>query len=82
MKKQPGAWLTQTAQYATFARNPATCPTFFMSAYRAVFEDAKNYTATYGCIHAGGIEMNDANVLFEYDTNNQVGSRFFCGLVY
>lgn len=72
MKKQPGAWLTQTAQYANLAGNPATCPRFFVDVYIAVFNNARDYIAKYGCAHAGGTEMNEANVLFEYNNANQV----------
>ncbi|KAF9645664.1 hypothetical protein BDM02DRAFT_3119805 [Thelephora ganbajun] len=53
------------------------CPAFFMDAYRAVYEDARDYIAAYGCIHAGGNEMNEGNVLFEYDANNHVRLRYY-----
>lgn len=74
MKKQPGTWLTKTQPYEFFANDFDTCPWFFADAYRAVYDDAKNYIAEYGCIHAKGSEMNEANVLFEYDDKTRVRS--------
>ena len=65
MKQQPGVLLTKTSEYGDSVGNPDTCPNFFGSAYNAVYNDAKNYIAEYGCVHDG---TNGNNVLFEYDT--------------
>ena len=72
MKKQPGRWLTRTSQYGPLATDPNTCPKFFRDAYTAVYWDAWNYIAQFGCIHAGKNEMNEANVLFEFDAADKV----------
>ena len=76
MKKQPGQWLTRTPQYRFLATNRHTCHKFFQDAYTAVYWDAKNYIAQFGCVHAGNTEMNEANILFEFDVADNVRTPF------
>ncbi|KAF9645662.1 hypothetical protein BDM02DRAFT_3271525 [Thelephora ganbajun] len=71
MKMQPGQKLSETPQYKTLGDNVTTCPGLFEAICQAVLEDAKGYIAEYGCIHAGDAEMNDGNVLFEFDAANK-----------
>ena len=76
MKKQPGQWLTKTTQYKNLAPKVATCRKFFQDVYTAVYLNARNYLAQFGCAHAGKTEMNEANILLEFDGANHVRTSF------
>lgn len=72
MKKQHGEWLSRTTQYGGIRPEDPTCPKFFQDVYRAVYLDAWTYISQFGCIHAKGIGMNEANVLLEFDEADHV----------